>query len=522
MPHGWVASLALRPASDEETHRDARPHRRDRGGRPAGSAARRLPRAVRGGRRHPAGRSRRTARASRWREPETFWRTLLDLVGAARSPVRRTSSSPGTTSDRPLLPRRPPELRRGPAPAAARTWTTTGRRSPRCTPTGPPSGTPGAGCGPRCGAPRRRWPPPACARATAWCSSRPNRAATVVVALAAAALGAAVSTATPDMGAAALLGRFQQVDPALLVLDRAGDAGRDGGRARRRADHACSGCCCWTTSRCRRWTCATDRLAELTAAADPDEARSGCAGPFDTPLFVMFSSGTTGPPKAMVHGAGGTLLEHVKEHRLHGDLRPDDVLYFHTTTAWMMWNWQLSALAVGAHVVLYDGPVAGPEALWELVAEHGVTVFGTSPAYLQLCQDADYRPRRRAGPDRRLRADALDRRGAARLAVRLGRRRGGRRSRCSRSPAARTSSAASCSGSPELTGPPRPLPDPEPGPGRRRGRRGRPRGRRARSASWSAAIPSRPGRSASSATPTGPGSTPPTSPSTRACGRTAT
>jgi acetoacetyl-CoA synthetase len=114
--------------------------------------------------------------------------------------------------------------------------------------------------------------------------------------------------------------------------------------------------------------------------------------PFNHPLWVMFSSGTTGPPKAMVHGAGGSLIEHVKEHRLHGDLRPGDVLYFHTTTAWMMFNWQLSALAVGAHIVLYDGPVSGPETLWELVADHGVTVFGTSPPYLQSCQDAGYRP----------------------------------------------------------------------------------------------------------------------------------
>jgi acetoacetyl-CoA synthetase len=216
----------------------------------------------------------------------------------------------------------------------------------------------------------------------------PNTADAAIAALAGAAVGAAVSTATPDMGAAALLGRFGQVEPVLLVLDRTGMpeetvsallAGlptvrrllvlddlplpQDGLRA--------------------------DRLRALATAASPApwERR-----PFDTPLFVMFSSGTTGPPKAMVHGAGGTLLEHVKEHRLHGDLGSEDTLYFHTTTAWMMWNWQLSALAVGAHIVLYDGPVLGPETLWELVAEHRVTVFGTSPAYLQLCQDAGYRP----------------------------------------------------------------------------------------------------------------------------------
>jgi acetoacetyl-CoA synthetase len=136
------------------------------------------------------------------------------------------------------------------------------------------------------------------------------------------------------------------------------------------------------------------RLADLVAAVP---AAPGLVSwdrlPFDHPLWVMFSSGTTGPPKAMVHGAGGSLIEHVKEHRLHGDLGSGDTLYFHTTTAWMMWNWQLSALAVGAHVVLYDGPVAGPETLWDLVAEHGVTVFGTSPAYLQMCQDEGYRPR---------------------------------------------------------------------------------------------------------------------------------
>ena len=74
----------------------------------------------------------------------------------------------------------------------------------------------------------------------------------------------------------------------------------------------------------------------------------------------MFTSGTTGRPKCIVHGAGGTLLEHLKEHRLHGDLRPADKLFFHTTTAWMMWNWQLSALACGSTVVLYEGTITEP------------------------------------------------------------------------------------------------------------------------------------------------------------------
>ncbi|MGY1639805.1 acetoacetate--CoA ligase [Geodermatophilus sp. SYSU D00703] len=217
----------------------------------------------------------------------------------------------------------------------------------------------------------------------------PHAARTIVVALAAAALGAAVSTAAPDMGAPALLGRFEQVEPAFLVVDRTG-MGEGTAAALLAGLPTLRRLVVLDDLPLPEGGLPADRLADLVPGAGPSpewERR-----PFDTPLFVMFSSGTTGPPKAMVHGAGGSLLEHVKEHRLHGDLTPADTLYFHTTTAWMMWNWQLSALAVGAHVVTYDGPVTGPQTLWQLVAEHRVTVFGTSPAYLQLCQDAGYRP----------------------------------------------------------------------------------------------------------------------------------
>ncbi|WP_369257946.1 acetoacetate--CoA ligase [Geodermatophilus amargosae] len=216
-----------------------------------------------------------------------------------------------------------------------------------------------------------------------------NTGETAVVALAAAAIGAAVSTAAPDMGVASLLGRFGQVDPAVLVLDR-----------RAIGDDVVAEVVAGLPTLRRVLLLddgplpdlglPVDRLADSTADAEP--TRDWPRHAFDTPLFVMFSSGTTGPPKAMVHGAGGTLLEHVKEHRLHVDLGPGDTLYFHTTTAWMMWTWQLSALATGAHVVVNDGPVTGPETLWRLAADTGVTVFGTSPAYLQLGQDAGLRP----------------------------------------------------------------------------------------------------------------------------------
>ncbi|KAI1308708.1 hypothetical protein EDD11_004249 [Mortierella claussenii] len=117
--------------------------------------------------------------------------------------------------------------------------------------------------------------------------------------------------------------------------------------------------------------------------------------PFNHPLYILFSSGTTGKPKCIVHSAGGMLLQHKKEHILHGNLSSSDILFQYTTTGWMMWNWLVSGLTLGATIVLFDGSPfkPGPAALWELVEQEKVTAFGTSAKYIQAIQDVHYLPR---------------------------------------------------------------------------------------------------------------------------------
>jgi acetoacetyl-CoA synthetase len=116
--------------------------------------------------------------------------------------------------------------------------------------------------------------------------------------------------------------------------------------------------------------------------------------PFDHPLFIMYSSGTTGPPKCIVHGAGGTLLQHVKEHRLHVDLKPGDRFFYFTTCGWMMWNWLVSGLASEATLVLYDGsPVhPGGNTLFDLADAAGIDVFGTSAKFIDSVAKAGLEP----------------------------------------------------------------------------------------------------------------------------------
>ena len=230
----------------------------------------------------------------------------------------------------------------------------------------------------------------------------PNLPETIIAMLATASLGAIWSSCSPDFGIPSIVDRFSQIAPKILFVS---DGYTFNGKAFDRLDQVepllkvlpsvqKAVLIPYLHSESPKTSNQVTLWQNYLVAFPESQPIKFAQMAFNAPLFILYSSGTTGPPKCIVHSVGGTLIQHLKEHLLHVDIPPGDRLFYYTTCGWMMWNWLVSGLASGAELVLYDGSPLYPkaDALFDLIDEFQINIFGVSAKYIDAIKKAGISP----------------------------------------------------------------------------------------------------------------------------------